>query len=165
MADARRLLNKREGEIADAQLPGVYFDKVRLDELAEDLITDYKINRRKSLVRAERRVDNMKKAFEGVKVVSITSDRIKAYIQDRLEQGAAHATINRELAALKRLLNLRASATPPKVDRAPKITMLKEHNVRKGFFEHEDFLALLDALPDYLKGFVTFAYVNRLAPG
>ena len=36
--------------------------------------------------------------------------------------------------------------------------MLKEDNVRKGFFEHGDFLALRNALPSYLKGFVTFAY-------
>ena len=36
--------------------------------------------------------------------------------------------------------------------------MLKENNTRKGFFEHNDFLALRDALPDYLKGFVTFGY-------
>jgi integrase len=36
--------------------------------------------------------------------------------------------------------------------------MLKENNVRKGFFEHGDFLALREALPDYMKGLVTFAY-------
>jgi integrase len=36
--------------------------------------------------------------------------------------------------------------------------MLKEDNIRKGFFEHDDFLALRDALPPYLKGIVTFAY-------
>jgi integrase len=36
--------------------------------------------------------------------------------------------------------------------------MLKENNIRKGFFEHADFLSLRDALPSYLKGFVTFAY-------
>jgi integrase len=37
---------------------------------------------------------------------------------------------------------------------------LKNGKVRfqKGFFEHGDYLALRDALPDYLKGFVTFAY-------
>lgn len=36
--------------------------------------------------------------------------------------------------------------------------MLKENNIRKGFFEHSDFIALREALPSYLKGFVTFAY-------
>ena len=41
--------------------------------------------------------------------------------------------------------------------------MLREDNVRKGFFEHTEFLALRDALPDYLKGFVTFGLQDRLA--
>jgi integrase len=40
----------------------------------------------------------------------------------------------------------------------PYIPKLKENNVRKGFFEYPDFMAARDALPDYLKGFVTFAY-------
>jgi hypothetical protein len=53
-SDAKRLLKKREGEISDGKLPGIYFDRVRFDELAEDFLTDYRINRKKSLVRAER---------------------------------------------------------------------------------------------------------------
>ena len=69
-----------------------------------------------------------------------------------------NATINRELAALKRMLNLGAVQTPPRVDRLPFIPMLKENNTRKGFFEHGDYLALRDTLPEHLKGFVTFAY-------
>ena len=36
--------------------------------------------------------------------------------------------------------------------------MLKENNIRKGFFEHGEFITLRSALPSYLKGFVTFAY-------
>jgi integrase len=36
--------------------------------------------------------------------------------------------------------------------------MLRENNVRKGFFEHGDFIKLRDALPEYLRGFITFAY-------
>jgi len=51
--DARKLLKKREGEISEGKLPGVYFDRVRFDELAEDLITDYRINSKKSLDRVE----------------------------------------------------------------------------------------------------------------
>jgi len=36
--------------------------------------------------------------------------------------------------------------------------MLKESNVRKGFFEYDQFLAIRNALPDYLRPVVTFAY-------
>jgi hypothetical protein len=35
--DANNLLNKRLGEIAAGSLPGVYFDRVRFDEIAADL--------------------------------------------------------------------------------------------------------------------------------
>ena len=77
---------------------------------------------------------------------------------DRLEEGAANATINRELSALKRMLNFGAKQTPPKVDRVPYIPKLEEDNVRKGYFEHSDFFALREKMPKHLQGFVTFGY-------
>jgi integrase len=151
-------LKKREGEISEGKLPGIYFDRVKFDELSEDFLRDYRINQRKSLVRAERSAGHLKRYFEGYRVPDITSPKIENYIETRLEEGAANATINRELSALKRMLNIGARQTPPKVDRVPYIPMLKENNTRKGFFEHAEFLTLRDKLPDYLKGFVTFAY-------
>ena len=181
-ADAKRLLKKREGEISQGKLPGIYFDKVRFDELAEDFLSDYKINN-KNIKRANQSVDHLKKAFEGMRVVDMTTSCIRGYIEDRmqceckkccekfdpqdncpscgsedLKSGAANSTINRELSALKRMLNIGAQQSPPKVDRVPYIPMLKENNVRKGFFEHEGFMTLRDLLPSYLKPFVTFAY-------
>ena len=156
--DAKRLLKKREGEIADGKLPGVYFDRVRFDELAEDFLREYRVNQRKSLVRVQRSVRQLNKYFEGFKIPQITTPKIQDYIEIRQNEGAANATINRESAALKRMLNMGARQTPPKVDRVPYIPMLKENNTRKGFFEHGDYLALKDALPSYLRGFATFAY-------
>jgi integrase len=77
---------------------------------------------------------------------------------DDLKPRASNATINRELSALKRMLNLGAKQYPPKVDRVPYIPMLAENNIRKGFFKHDEFLALRDALPSHLKGFLAFGY-------
>lgn len=157
-SEAKRLLKKREGEISEGKIPGVYFEKVRFNNLSDDFLSDYRVNGRKSLKRAERSVNQLKAFFDNDRVPSITTPRIQGFIEKRLAEGKENGTINRELAALKRILNLAAQQTPPKVDRVPHIPMLKESNVRKGFFEHTDFIALREALPDYLKGFVTFAY-------
>jgi integrase len=156
-SDAKRLLKRREGEISSGKLPGIYFDRVKFDELAEDFLSDYRING-KDVVRAKLSIKHLKPEFEGMRVTAITTPKIKSFIERRLAEGAANATINRELAALKRMLNIGAKQTPPRVDKVPYIPMLKENNVRKGFFEHDQFLALRDAMPEHLKGFVTFGY-------
>lgn len=155
---AKKLLARREGDIAKGKIPGVQFEKIMFEDLAEGFLRDYKINQKKSMLKAERSVNHLKKAFENVRVTQITTPRINAFIEDRLSEGMANATINRELAALKRMLNLGARQTPPIVDRVPHIPMLEENNVRTGFFEYDEFLALRDALPKYLKGVATFAY-------
>ena len=159
--DAKRLLKKREGEISGGKIPGVYFEKVKFDDLADNFISDYRINNKKTLNRAERSVKQFKEFFGGSRVTDITTPRIQSFIEQRLTQGKngkSNATVNRELAALKRILNLGLQQTPPLVDRVPHIPMLKENNVRKGFFEHSDFFALRKALPNHLQGLVTFAY-------
>ena len=50
--------------------------------------------------------------------------------------------------------------TPQLVVRVPHIPQLKEHNIRSGFFEHEDFLALRGALPDYAQVAASLAYAG-----
>ena len=155
---AAQLLKKREGEISIGKLPGIHFDKVTFIELADEFLDDYIINERKSLIRAQRSIKRLKLKFEHFTIPAVTTPKIKEYIKNRIDEGAANATINRELSALKRMLNLGARQTPPKVDRVPYIPMLEENNVRKGFFEPGDYLALRDALPSFLRPYVTFAY-------
>jgi integrase len=155
---AQRLLKKREGEISEGKLPGIYFDKVTFDELAKNLITDYRINKKKSLRRVLWVVDCLKESFEGMRATDINTDGIKAHVEKRMSEGLSNASINRELAALKTMFHLAAKCTPPKVNLIPYIPMLEESNVRKGFFELEEYLPLKSALPYYLKPVVTFAY-------
>lgn len=157
-SDAKRLLKKREGEIAEGKIPGIYFDKVRFEDLAKDFLTDYKVNERDTLNRATWVVECLKKSFANMRVVDITTDKIQAHVEKRMKDGLTNGSINRELSALKRMFNLGARCTPPKVNLVPYIPMLKESNVRKGFFEIEEFIRLKNALPDYLKPVVTFAY-------
>jgi len=155
---AQKLLKKREGEIAEGKLPGFYFDKVTFNQLAEDFLTDYRINVKDTLSKAERSVKYLKEFFGGMKATEITTDKVKTYIEKRMEDEMSNASINRELAALKRMFHLGARCTPPKVNLIPYIPMLKESNVRKGFFENGEYLALREALPEDLKPIITFAY-------
>jgi hypothetical protein len=99
-ADAKRLLKKREREIADGKLPGIYFDKVRFDELAEDFIKVYEINNRKTVNRAELAIGQLKKAFEGARVTDIVTPEMRKYIEMRIDAGAANATCSTEAASL-----------------------------------------------------------------
>ncbi len=124
-------------------------------------MTDYRINGRKSLRDAERNLRlHLDPFFQGMRAPSITTALVKRYTEQRQLEGAANATINRELAALKRMFNLAARSTPPKVALVPYIPMLSENNVRQGFFEHDEFVALRAALPEELKGMITFAYMS-----
>ncbi len=97
-----------------------------------------------------------------MRAVRITSERIKAYIVRRQNYGAGSATINRELGCLKRMFRLGFEQTPHLIGRVPHIPLLKEHDIRSGFFEHEDFLALRVALPDYAQVAVSLAYCSGM---
>jgi len=157
-ADAKRLLKKREGEISEGKLPGIYFDKVTYDELKVELLTDYELNERKSFTRVKISLKHLDEEFKGMKIVNIDSSKIKKYIDKRLSEGATNGTINRELSALIRMFSIGSQCSPPKVCNAPFIPKLKEAPPRKGFVEWGDFLAIRDKLPGYLKDLCTFGY-------
>lgn len=161
--DATNLLKLREGEIASGNFKGLQVEKTTFDDLADDLITDYKINGKKSADRLGFSLSHLKKYFSGAKAVNISSDIVKKYVHKRLDQGAKNATVNRELSGLKRMLTL--GMQQGKIARMPYISKLEENNVRTGFYEVDEFLALRAALPDYLKPVVTIAFYYGLRRG
>ncbi len=133
-------------------------DNTRFDDLAALLINEYRANARKSLDRVEDAIDHLGEFFKGYRASAISTDRILTYVRQRQDQGAANATINRELAALKRMFRLGEKAG--KVVRRPYIDMLQEHNARTGFFERDEFHAVLAHLPDDLKAVFEVAYIT-----
>jgi len=155
---ALKLLKKRLGEISNGQLIGPKEEKVTFEDLATDLERDYAVNARRSAATLTYQLRHLREGFAMMRAVDITTDRIRTHIGARQDAGAKNATINRELAALKRMFTLAIQAG--RLSRRPHIPMLEEHNARQGFLDHGSFLALREQLPDGLKDPVTFLYLS-----
>jgi len=143
---AAQFLKKRLAEITTGSFYGPRAERIKVQELAEDFLRDYRINGRKSLDDAEAHWKlHLEPFFGHLRAVEVSSDLISRYVDTRQLKGAKNATINRELAALKRMFRLGLQATPPKVIRVPAFPKLAERNVRKGFVEDTHYQKLAEA--------------------
>jgi len=165
ITEAKHLLALREGQVIEGRFPGLKVEKIRLTELAQDYLRDYRTHGRKAVKDAERYARVLSEAFDGLRAVDLMSDRIAAYIERRRKQGAANGTLNKELGALRRMFSLGLRQQPPKVLRVPPIPRFKEHSVRTGFFEHDDFLVMRGVLPDHQKVPLSIGYWTGMRKG
>jgi integrase len=132
---------------------------VTFADAAQDLLNDYAMNRRRSLRTLKIRVEkHLRPAFGQDALSAITTARLRVYITHRQVQGASNATINRDLITFKRLCTLAVQSG--KLTAKPYIPMLKERNVRRGFFEPEQFQRVKAALPRHMQGIAAFACVT-----
>lgn len=169
---ARDLLKVREGDIAKGVPVSSRTSRYRFDEAGADLLNDYRANRKKTLGDVERRIEkHLKPYFGGWRMVSISTADVRTYItkrqQDTITTGKgehqrtrvySNGEINRELTILKRMFSLAVQAG--KLFAKPYIPMLKEDNVRKGFFEPEQFESVRAHLKPHLRGVAEFAYIT-----
>ena len=118
-AEAKRFLKLREGQVAEGKRVLPRTKRLRFEELAQDFLTDYRINGKRPLDKAQRSVRHLQCFFGGMRAVDITTDKVRTYIRRRQEDGTSNAEINRELAALKRMFNLAMQQTPAKVNHKP----------------------------------------------
>jgi integrase len=141
--DALRLLRIREGQAAQG-LP--VLARVRFEVAAADLRRHYATTGRRDLGEVERRLRPLEAFFGGRWLSEIGPAAITAYAAARQAAGLAPATINRELAMLRRLFRL--AVEHGTVARVPPIRLLREPPPRAGFVEPAQFEALVRHLPE-----------------
>lgn len=155
----RRMLRMREGDV-ERGIPIVpQTGKITFDDAADDLLNDYKANGKRTHDDTERRIGlHPKPVFKGKRLISISTADVRAYALVRQTTGAANGTINRELSALKRMFTLAVLAKT--LHAKPHISILREDNVRRGFFERTQFESVCEHFPVPLRAIVTLAYLT-----
>lgn len=156
--EAEAFLRQRLEAAALGNPVGRKVGRATFEDLAKILLDDYRANGRRSLERVEDALGHLHRFFAATEAGHISGDLIARYIGSRQEEGAAPATINRELGALRRAFRLAQSAG--KVIFRPEISMLPENNRREDFFEADEYQAVLDNLPEYLRPVIQTAYIT-----
>ncbi len=134
--------------------------RVTFDDLQRLLLENYEFKRNRSSPSAQ--IKQLATAFGSLDAEQITEERIVAYSRRRLNSdGAAPATLRRELAILKRMLRLSSSRLP----RVPLIDMPRVDNARQGFFEEEQLQAVLPHLARHARNLVEFLYLTGWRSG
>jgi integrase len=96
-------------------------------------------------------------AFQHALACDLTLDRLNRYVNDRLTDGIAPATVKLELTHLHKAFRLAERAGKAICPPFPQIAV---QNVRTGFFERVDFEAVRSQLPEAFRGPITFAYLT-----
>ena len=153
-----RMKQKGADQLGYKKFVGPDQERVRVNTLMDGLAADYRLRRVMS-PQVESRLRSIREAFGDYKAVQLTSRDVDRYIESRLDEGYAPATVNRETQLLGQAF--RMAIEKDQLTNAPKIRRLSEKdNARTGFFEKRDFEALLEQLPDYLRDFATFGYLT-----
>ncbi len=92
------------------------------------------------------------------RALDVTPSRLDEYAAARLAEGAARQTVNNELSALRRAFSL--AVEKGVLAAAPKIKLPAVENAREGFFEDDDFAAVLLELPAYAQPVIRFLRVT-----
>lgn len=160
--DAKKLLQKRMKEMGDGG-PKHHEEEVMFKDLAEMIVTDYKINDKSSLPNLKTALKHLKERFGGWRAVDIRTDHVRSYIRDKQAAGYANGTIHRHLATLKRAFNLAIQAN--RLSDMPYIPSISVDNVRENFLTMEDVDAICRELDEDLAPVVRFAALTGWRKG
>jgi integrase len=156
--EALAILQRKLAEVSAGKSAGV--ERITISSLLQLVIDDYRRNDKSDLRETEQRINRLlRPAFGHMRATAFTTKALNAYIAGRKELGRKNATINRELAHLRRAFNLGYKNDPPLVARVPHIPALNEKdNVREGFLEADKYRLILDALTDEVKPIFVVGY-------
>lgn len=128
---------------------------VRVDELYEALCHDYE-TRDQRVADLAKRWKHLEPVFGRSRARDLTTPRLRMYVTERRNEGAAAATVQRELACLRRML--RIGVEDGRVTTLPAFPRVRADNARSGFVDAETFERLRSALPEPVATIAVLGY-------
>jgi integrase len=171
---ALRKLNKKIQELRDGGPVVPDPDRLHFSDLRALYVQDYIDQERKSQRRNAETgemyfassLKHLDEYFDGWKISEITTEAINQFKSARQTAGAANGTINRSLAALRRMFKLATEQS--KIKYSPVIKMLfepKNTSPRQGFLEVSDYQKLFDTLPPYIQPLLAMGFYTGMRLG
>ena len=155
---AQQIEDKVKGELVEGKwlerLPG---EEKTFEEMMEKYLAEHaskKASGRDSAGYSK----NLTSFFKGMVVAHITPKHINEYKIKRRADGVKPATINRELAAMKKAFNLALKEWEwVRGNPVTKVSMEQENNKRDRWLREEEENTLLESCPGWLRDLVVFA--------
>lgn len=158
--DAQDLLTSRLGDVGRGIVVTPKVGKITIGTGLTAVVNDLKMNGRQSARDTQRGIDKHILPFfpPERRMNTITTSDLTAYVTHRQAQGAAAASVNHELSAIRRAYKL--ALRGGELVNMPHVPMLHVDNARRGFMERHELLAILKHLPTYLHGALQFAFIT-----
>ncbi len=129
--EAMKCLSRRKNECETGDyVPDI--KRVTVKELYDALLADYRINGKSHWWAELNWTKHLEPFFGAMLAKRVGSNTLSRYIESRLEEGAANASINRELSLLQRSFMIGYEAEPKKVSRPLRFHRLEESKPRQG---------------------------------
>ena len=155
-------LRRRVEEAGQGRYVSARTERVTVADLLKLVTADYAAAGKHSARTLKYRVAALASELGHLRATKVSPSEVEAYKAKRLSDGRAKATINRELACLRRAYKLAERSHPPliSVNCVPSIELYREDNVRQALLDHTDYVALLAHLPAPIDDAVAFAYLT-----
>jgi len=166
----KRLAEAILGQVKVQIVEGRFFDKSKEQERTLTELLDRYLNehaaRRANHRRELTSVKNLNTFFGNPTLDQITPKRIVAYKNHRYTDGVKPATINRELASLKKAFNLARREWEWCEDNPVcRVSMEQEHNTRDRWLTADEETRIMSAAPAWLRELMVFAIHTGMRQG
>lgn len=162
-AEAKRRLKQRRREIAGDSFVGPAAERITVDELLDNYVAHLTLKGVRSIASVESQLVPVREQFKWTRAIDLSTPMIEAYMKSRLEDGKQPATVNRGVQALRAAFRL--AQKQGRILRSPYFALLREDNVRQGFFEKGDFSNVAAKLPEPLADFAWWAFFTGWRKG